>query len=123
MMLQSIAGLAAKAVNEKSGDEMVWVDNGKGDLEEWYSRFLSEHPNLEKRGTFAPWQLVDRYAERGIINGYPQDNTFRPNNNVTRGQLSKIVSESAGFTVCSHPIDYSDTFSSDVNDGSTVRIH
>src|SRR6187551_3227528 len=35
---------------------------------------------------------------RGIINGYP-DNTFRPNNNVTRGQLSKIVSESAGLTV------------------------
>jgi hypothetical protein len=32
----------------------------------------------------------------GIINGYP-DGTFRPNNNVTRGQLSKIVSNSAGF--------------------------
>jgi hypothetical protein len=35
-------------------------------------------------------------ACRGIINGYP-DGTFRPNNNVTRGQLSKIVSNSAGF--------------------------
>lgn len=35
-------------------------------------------------------------ACRGIINGYP-DNTFRPNNNVTRGQLSKIVSNAAGF--------------------------
>jgi hypothetical protein len=35
-------------------------------------------------------------ACRGIISGYP-DNTFRPNNPVTRGQLSKIVSESAGF--------------------------
>jgi hypothetical protein len=32
----------------------------------------------------------------GIINGYP-DNTFRPNNDVTRGQLAKIVSNSAGF--------------------------
>jgi len=32
----------------------------------------------------------------GIVNGYP-DGTFRPNNNVTRGQLSKIVSNSAGF--------------------------
>jgi hypothetical protein len=87
MMVQSIAGLAAKAVNEKHGDEMVWVDNGKGDLEEWYSRFLSEHPKLEKRGTLAPWQLVDRYAERGIINGYilyrldkskGESNTYRP---------------------------------------------
>jgi N-acetylneuraminic acid mutarotase len=35
-------------------------------------------------------------ACRGIINGYP-DGTFRPNNNVTRGQLSKIVANSAGF--------------------------
>jgi hypothetical protein len=32
----------------------------------------------------------------GIINGYP-DGTFRPNNQVTRGQLSKIVTNSAGF--------------------------
>ena len=36
-------------------------------------------------------------ACRGIINGYA-DGTFRPNNNVTRGQLSKIVSNSAVFT-------------------------
>jgi S-layer homology domain len=35
-------------------------------------------------------------ACRGIINGYI-DGTFRPNNSVTRGQLSKIVSNSAGF--------------------------
>src|SRR5205085_8831470 len=36
-------------------------------------------------------------ACQGIINGY-SDGTFKPNNNVTRGQLSKIVSNSAGFT-------------------------
>lgn len=36
-------------------------------------------------------------ACRGIINGYP-DGTFKPENNVTRGQLSKIVSNSAGFS-------------------------
>ncbi len=36
-------------------------------------------------------------ACRGIINGY-SDGTFRPNNNVTRGQLSKIVSNAAGFS-------------------------
>ncbi len=35
-------------------------------------------------------------ACRGIISGYP-DGTFKPNNNVTRGQLSKIVSNAAGF--------------------------
>lgn len=41
-------------------------------------------------------------ACRGIVNGYSSgcetgDPCFRPNNNVTRGQLSKIVSNSAGF--------------------------
>jgi hypothetical protein len=35
-------------------------------------------------------------ACKGIINGYA-DGTFRPGNNVTRGQLTKIVSNSAGF--------------------------
>ncbi len=33
----------------------------------------------------------------GIISGYT-DGTFQPANNVTRGQLSKIVSNAAGFT-------------------------
>ena len=32
----------------------------------------------------------------GIVNGYP-NGTFRPNADVTRGQLSKIVANSAGF--------------------------
>jgi streptogramin lyase len=35
-------------------------------------------------------------ACRGIVSGY-DDHTFRPGNSVTRGQLSKIVSNSAGF--------------------------
>jgi hypothetical protein len=44
--------------------------------------------------TFYQW--IRCLACLGIINGYP-DGTFRPNNNVTRGQLSKIASNSAGF--------------------------
>jgi hypothetical protein len=36
-------------------------------------------------------------ACRGIVSGY-QDGTFRPNANVTRGQLSKIVSNAASFS-------------------------
>jgi hypothetical protein len=42
------------------------------------------------------YEFIRCLACRGIINGYP-DGTFKPNNNVTRGQLSKIVSNSAGF--------------------------
>jgi hypothetical protein len=36
-------------------------------------------------------------ACRGIIGGY-NDGTFRPNNNITRGQIAKMVSNSAGFS-------------------------
>jgi hypothetical protein len=42
------------------------------------------------------YEFVRCLACRGIINGYP-DGTFKPNNLVTRGQLSKIVSNAAGF--------------------------
>jgi hypothetical protein len=44
--------------------------------------------------TFYQW--IRCLACLGIINGYP-DGTFKPNNQVTRGQLSKIVSNAAGF--------------------------
>lgn len=50
--------------------------------------------------TFYPY--VTCMACRGIINGYDSgcetgNPCFRPSNNVTRGQLSKIVSNAAGF--------------------------
>lgn len=45
--------------------------------------------------TFYQW--IRCLACLGIINGYP-DGTFKPGNPVTRGQLSKIASNSAGFT-------------------------
>jgi hypothetical protein len=52
---------------------------------------FSDVPN---GSTFYPF--IRCLACRGIVNGYP-DGTFRPDNNVTRGQLSKMVSNSAGF--------------------------
>src|SRR5438552_1752104 len=38
MMVQSVAGLAARSVNDGRGNELVWVNNGDGDLEKWYAR-------------------------------------------------------------------------------------
>ena len=70
MMVQSVAGLAAKAVNEGRGDEMAWVDNGNPDLEDWLSRLFAARPVLQRSGLFGPWELVDRYAKNGIIKGY-----------------------------------------------------
>jgi hypothetical protein len=54
-----------------------------------------QYSDVPVGSTFYPF--IRCLACRGIINGYA-DGTFRPNNNVTRGQLSKIVSNSAGFS-------------------------
>ena len=70
MMVQSVAGLAAKAVNEGRGDEMVWVGTDNVDVEDWFARVLKRHPQLEMRGAFDSWALVERYARQGLIKGY-----------------------------------------------------
>ena len=56
------------------------------------------------------WLWIERLSVRGIVAGYPCGGPFepciapdsrpyfRPNNNVTRGQLSKITSGAAGWT-------------------------
>jgi hypothetical protein len=87
MMVQSVAGLAAQAVNEGRGDELVWVNDGNADLEDWYGRLLAAHPELRTPGNFGPWGLVDRYAKQGILKGYilyrldqshGESNAYRP---------------------------------------------
>jgi len=70
MLLQSISGLAAQAVNEHRGDELLWVTSTNVNVEEWGKRFLADHPQVADRGTFSPWDLVDRYARQRLIKGY-----------------------------------------------------
>lgn len=70
MTAQSIAGLTAKAVNEGRADEMVWMATDNVDIEDWFARLLKRHSQLEMRGIFGLWELVDRYAKNGLIKGY-----------------------------------------------------
>ena len=93
MMVQSVAGLAAKAVNEGGGDGLVWVNNGGGDLEKWYDRLLVRHPDMAVSGPFGPWDLVDRYAKRGVIKGYIlyRSDKSQGDNNVERPGINCSV--------------------------------
>jgi serine protease AprX len=50
--------------------------------------------DVQPTDTFYPF--IRCLACRGIIGGYT-DGTFRPNNNITRGQIAKMVANSAGF--------------------------
>src|SRR4029079_6244466 len=55
----------------------------------------------------------------GIVQGYP-DGTFRPNDNVTRGQVAKILAESVGYNDSIPPTQQ--TFN-DVPPGSTFWLY
>ncbi|HEX9991189.1 MAG TPA: S-layer homology domain-containing protein [Chloroflexia bacterium] len=55
---------------------------------------IIEFSDVPPSSTF--YAFIQCLACRGILGGY-SDGTFRPNNDVTRGQLSKIVANSAGF--------------------------
>jgi hypothetical protein len=63
--------------------------------------FIDVPPNH----TFYPF--IQCLACRGIVSGYA-DGTFRPGESVTRGQLSKIVSNAAGFNEDPGPQIYED---------------
>ncbi len=73
------------------------------------------------------YDFIRCLACRGIVGGYPcggpgepcPGTYYRPNNNVTRGQVSKIVSESAGFT---DPIPSTQQTFEDVAPGSTFQL-
>ncbi len=70
MMLQSIAGLAAKSVNEHRSDELLWLSNASGDLEIFFSKFLTQHPTIQQTGPLLPWELVEHFAKNHLIKGY-----------------------------------------------------
>lgn len=74
-----------------------------------------QFPDVPQGSTF--YAYVRCLACRGIIGGF-SDGNFRPGSNVTRGQLSKIVANSAGF---SEPVS-GQTFE-DVPAGSTYHIY
>jgi hypothetical protein len=48
------------------------------------------------------YQHIETAAYEGLVSGYA-DGTFRPQNDVTRGQLSKIVVEAAGWPLVNPP--------------------
>jgi hypothetical protein len=69
MLVQSLSGLAAKAVNEGTFDEMVWIDVDMKSYKFWYKE-LVKRLSFEQRGTFEPWEILRRYMDAGIVKGY-----------------------------------------------------
>jgi hypothetical protein len=70
MMVQSAAGLAARAVNEGKGDELVWVESRHADLGDWLARWQSHHPAVKASEPLGAWELIEHLAARKLIQGY-----------------------------------------------------
>jgi hypothetical protein len=69
ILLQGMAGLAAQAVNDNMGDELVWLPGGGEAYLEWNKRTV-DRLKLENRGKFDVWNLLKRYRDSGLIKGY-----------------------------------------------------
>lgn len=70
MLVASLAGLAAQAVNEGRFDELVWNDfNEPETYHQWLDAFRAR-TRIENRGVFSPWDLAARYTKAGLVKGY-----------------------------------------------------
>ncbi|MEZ2443924.1 hypothetical protein AB6805_19515 [Chitinophaga sp. RCC_12] len=68
-LAQSVAGLAAQALNEGTGDEGVWIETSNPGYSVYFHSLVARL-KAKVPGTFTTWQLVERYKARGIIKGY-----------------------------------------------------
>lgn len=68
-LAQSVAGLAAQAVNRGDFDELVWIDPHTPSGAEWLER-LQQRLDLRSRPGTGIWELIDRYHRQGVIRGY-----------------------------------------------------
>lgn len=68
-LVQSISGLAARAVNAETNDELIWT-NVSGIAYNYYLSKWLTRTSVQDNGNIGLWNLVDRYTAKGIIKGY-----------------------------------------------------
>jgi hypothetical protein len=68
---QSLAGLAAKAVNAGDSNQLVWVATGNEVLEQWLQLRQQDNDHFKTTRTVTKfWDLVEIFAKSGIVKGY-----------------------------------------------------
>jgi hypothetical protein len=76
-LIASVAGLVGKAQKNGDLDELVWIETG-GLYKKWYSS-LVDRIGAEERGSYDALELLQRYQDKGIIEGYilynPEENS------------------------------------------------
>lgn len=69
MLLESLSGLAAQAVNEGRWDTMVWIDTGSRDYNDLLSRSLQALGIVQTR-EMNVWELLDLLKKQKVVKGY-----------------------------------------------------
>ena len=69
MLLESLAGLAAKAVNDGAWDEMVWYDLNSQEYDTW-KPLAKARLKFKDAGETDLLALLKRYYEAGLVKGY-----------------------------------------------------
>lgn len=88
MLVQSIAGLAARAVNDGRLDEVVYIEEAHNEHYGLWRKMLLKREAIEDRGKFDAWELVARYRNRGVYDGYilySRDDSAGPNHTLRAG--------------------------------------
>lgn len=69
MLLESLSGLAAKAVNEGRFDEMVWIDIQNDSYQKIYDASI-DALHIQTITTMSVWELADYLKKKKVIKGY-----------------------------------------------------
>lgn len=70
MTAQSLAGLAAQAVNGAVCDELIYLNHKENKSYQHLRNVVFSRLDLEDRGEKTLWEAVQRFAERGVVKGY-----------------------------------------------------
>ena len=69
MLLESLSGLTAQAVNEGFFDEMVWIRVKDSAYQQLYGKTITSL-KISNVKNMAVWTLVDHLKKKGVIKGY-----------------------------------------------------
>lgn len=69
MLLQSLSGLAAQAVNEGRSDELIWIETNHPAYRRWYRETI-ERTGIVDQGQLDVWKLLARCQQRNLVKGY-----------------------------------------------------
>ena len=69
MLLQSLSGLAAKAVNESIWNEMVWINHNNKSYQEWFENTI-QGLKILKTKRMSVWELLTYMKSKRLIKGY-----------------------------------------------------